>query len=90
MSEVVFSGAKMASRWTPPLTEISTPGKSRSGRNPSGLSASSCFNATLSRSTHAPLLWSVTATQSISARMKSSSHSLCERAFSSACVGPLP
>ena len=54
---------------TPPLTEISTPGNTCIGLNTSGRADSSSLSAVLTRSTHAPVLWSVIATQSMPARM---------------------
>lgn len=79
MSPVAACGSKIASTCTPPLAEISTPGKMVSSRKPAGgWPASACAlisaYAALSLSIHAPLLWSVTATQSIPAAMYFNNH----------------
>ncbi len=47
-------------------------------------------NAAFKRSIHTPLLWSLTATQSIRLRIKASSHSSGVICFSVFWFGPLP
>ena len=90
MPDVEVSGPKIAKRWNPLLTDNSTPGNRCSGRKPGGRSLFISSSAALSLSIQSPELWSVTATQSTSARMKPSSQSLGVTGADVAGSGSLP